>query len=68
MELPSLYLSRYIVNNRNGYYKKLRLVTEKENWHDWVMYMLDMIEQTASTGGETIMNIEDLMKETGELI
>jgi len=68
MELPSLYLSRYIVNNKNDYYKKLRSVTEKRHWQDWVLYMLDMIEQTASTGRETILKIERLMNETGDLI
>jgi len=68
MELPSLYLSRYIVNNKNDYYKKLRSVTEKGHWQNWVLYMLDMIEQTASTGRETLLKIEKLMKETGDLI
>ena len=68
MELPCLYLSRYIVANKNDYYRKLRLVTEKGNWQDWVLYMLDMIEQTASTGREIILAIEKLMAETGELI
>ncbi|UCH15703.1 MAG: Fic family protein [Bacteroidales bacterium] len=66
--LPALYLSRYIINNKENYYKKLRLVTEKGEWENWVFYMLDMIEQTARTDRDRILRIEQLMKETGNSI
>jgi Fic family protein len=68
IELPAIYLSRYIIKNKENYYKNLRLVTEKGEWENWVLYMLDMIEQTARTDRERILQIEQLMKETGKAV
>ncbi len=68
IELPALYLSRYIIRNKENYYKNIRLVTEKGEWEKWIFYMLDMIEQTAKTDRERILQIEQLMKETGKNI
>jgi Fic family protein len=62
MDLPALYLSNYILKNKNQYYVNLRNVTEKNDWEGWVMYMLDMIEVTAHSGRNQIAKIEQLMK------
>lgn len=32
LDTPILYLSRYIIANKNQYYKNLRAVTEKQDW------------------------------------
>lgn len=44
---PVLYLSSYIVKYKTEYYQLLRGVTEKNNWHDWVMYMITALIETA---------------------
>ena len=44
---PVLYLSSYIVKHKTAYYQLLRGVTEKQNWHDWVMYILTALIETA---------------------
>lgn len=44
---PVLYLSSYIVKYKTEYYQLLRGVTEKNTWHDWVMYMLTALIETA---------------------
>lgn len=44
---PVLYLSAYIVKYKTEYYQLLRGVTEKNNWHDWVMYLLTALIETA---------------------
>jgi len=62
MELPALYLSSYILKNKNDYYINLRNVTEKNGWKNWILYMLDMIEVTAQNDRSRIGNIESLMK------
>lgn len=62
MDMPALYLSNYILKNRNEYYTRLRNVTEKEDWQNWILYMLDMIEVSAETGKQRIANIEKLMQ------
>ena len=66
MDLPALYLSSYILKNKNEYYINLRNVTEKNNWEKWILYILDMIEDTAKNGRNRIEKIERLMKSMGE--
>jgi Fic family protein len=68
MELPSLYLSSYILKHKNDYYLKLRSVTEKKDWESWILYMLDMIEITSKNGRNRILEIEMLMQSMGREI
>ena len=65
MDLPALYLSSYIIEHKNEYYTNLRNVTEEGNWEAWILYMLDMVEQTASKGRQQIAEIEKLMNTMG---
>lgn len=65
-DYPSLYLSSYILKNRNEYYTNLRNVTEKNKWEAWVLYMLDMIEVTSINSRTRIEKIEVLMKSMSE--
>ncbi len=65
LEFPALYLSNYIIQHKNDYYKNLRNVTEKGDWQSWILYMLDMIEQTATKGRKQIVAIEKIMHEMG---
>ena len=44
---PVLYLSSYIMKYKTEYYQLLRGVTEKDNWHDWIMYILTALIETA---------------------
>lgn len=50
LAIPAIYLSEYIIQHKKDYYAKLRGVTENENWEDYILYMLDMIEHTALKG------------------
>lgn len=68
MDIPALYLSSYILKNKNDYYLNLRKVTEKNDWESWILYMLDLIEVTAVSGRNRISKIEKLMKKTGNEI
>ncbi|TMI86767.1 MAG: Fic family protein [Bacteroidetes bacterium] len=61
MDIPALYLSNYILKNRNDYYTRLRNVTEKGEWQSWILYMLDMIEISSEAGKQRIAKIEKLM-------
>ncbi|MCB0448316.1 MAG: Fic family protein [Gelidibacter sp.] len=65
MDLPALYLSSYIIEHKDEYYTNLRNVTENGSWEDWILYMLDMVEQTALKGRQQITEIEKLMNEMG---
>lgn len=44
---PVLYLSSYIAKYKTDYYQLLRGVTEQNNWHDWIMYILTALIETA---------------------
>lgn len=61
LDLPALFLSNYIMQHKADYYTNLRKVTEEGNWQNWIVYMLDMIEQTALKGRKQIAQIEELM-------
>lgn len=65
LDLPALYLSSYIIEHKEEYYINLCKVTEDGNWEDWIIYMLDMVEQTASKGRQQIAEIEKLMNVMG---
>ncbi|CAN1573514.1 COG3177 Fic family protein [Flavobacteriaceae bacterium] len=68
LDLPALYLSNYIIEHKDKYYTNLRKVTENGNWEDWILYMLDMVEQTALKGRVQIAAIENLMTTMGKEI
>ncbi|HYC28773.1 MAG TPA: Fic family protein, partial [Chitinophagaceae bacterium] len=68
LDVPALYLSRYIIMHKNEYYSKLRNVTEKGNWEAWILFMLDMIEQSANSGVHQIAAITKCMDNTAQQI
>lgn len=68
LDVPAIYLSQYIIQNKSEYYKRLRFVTEKGDWESWIMYMLDMIESTAQKGLIRLKEIIELMHKMSEEI
>ncbi|SDM71880.1 Fic family protein [Kriegella aquimaris] len=64
LDTPILYLSRYIIQNKNQYYKRLKAVTEKQDWEGWLLYMLKGVEETAIYTLQKINAINSLMQET----
>ncbi len=68
---PVLYLSSYIVKYKTEYYQLLRGVTEHHHWHDWVMFILTALIETAQLTTKKIRNMlllkdefESRMKQT----
>ncbi|MGK9220405.1 MULTISPECIES: Fic family protein [unclassified Microbacterium] len=57
LDAPILYLSRYIIRNKNDYYRLLLAVTQDGAWEDWVRFMLRGLEQTAQ---ETLGKIDEI--------
>ncbi len=66
LELPVLYLSRYIICNKPAYYEGLRRVTEEGAWEDWILFMLGGVEQMARETRDLIRQIADLMEKMAE--
>ena len=68
LDTPAIYLSEYIIKNKTSYYTNLRNVTEKNDWENYIMYMLDMIEETSIKGLERLNKITSVMASTAEEI
>lgn len=68
LEIPVLYLSRYIISNKMDYYNGLRKVTEENDWESWVLYMLRGLEQTAIATRAQIVAIHRLIQDTAGIV
>jgi Fic family protein len=64
LDLPVLYLSRYIHIRRSDYYRLLLEVTTQAGWEAWVLFMLDAVEETAHWTRDKILAVRSLMEET----
>ena len=62
LDIPILYLSRYIIENKTDYYTGLRQITEKGEWESWILYMLQAIEKTARETRQRILDIRDMLQ------
>ena len=60
---PVLYLSRYINQYKTDYYRLLQEVRTEGNWEDWLLFMLEGIEQTSRQTIVLIQSIRDLMQQ-----
>ena len=68
LTLPILYLSRYIVQNKQEYYRLLTAVTRDEAWEEWIIYMLKAVEDTASWTTNKIGSVRTLIERTSDFI
>ena len=66
LEIPILFLSRFIIEHKTQYYRSLRAVTEGSEWEGWLLYMLEAIENTAHGTTHKINAIRDLLAQTIE--
>ncbi len=57
LKIPILYLSRYINENKATYYRLLQEVRDKDNWEEWILFMLEGVEQTSK---QTILLIDGI--------
>lgn len=63
LHLPVLYLSRYIIGTKSDYYRLLQKVRVSGEWEEWILYMLNGVEQTAQESIVLIGNIKKLMQQ-----
>jgi len=64
LEIPILYLSRYIIRNKAAYYKGIQDVRDVDNWEQWLLYMLDAVEKTAQ---DTILLVQTIKQEMAKM-
>lgn len=64
LDLPVLYLSRYIVRNKPQYYQLLQRVRTHNDWENWILYMLEGVKQTSIGTIDDITQVRDEMMNT----
>lgn len=62
LDIPILYLSRFIINNKAEYYRLLQNVRDTKDWESWILFMLKGVEETASQTIATVKEIFQLMR------
>jgi Fic family protein len=68
LDNPILFLSHYILRTKSAYYEGLRQITEKSEWINWILYILEAIEVTALETQERAQGILTAMEQAKELI
>ena len=68
LELPILYLSRYIIANRAEYYELLQQVTRDQAWEPWIMYIVRGVAETATWTTAKIGAINALSSDTKRFV
>lgn len=63
LDLPILYLSRYIIQNKIEYYQVLQKVRDEDDWEAMILYMLKGVEETSKQTIELVEGIKKLMQE-----
>jgi len=65
LDLPILYLSRYINRHKVDYYRRLQAVRDSDgaasDWQAWILFILKGIEETAQSTIQLVNGIADLM-------
>ena len=64
LDIPVLYLSKAIIDQKTDYYRLLGGVTERGAWEPWILFMLAAVEETAVFTQERIAAIRDLLAAT----
>jgi len=68
LDLPILYLSRYITHHKGEYYHLIQVIRDKnkdnaKEWEEWIMFILKGVEETAGNTIELVKGISQLMAE-----
>jgi len=68
LDIPVLYLSRYVIRNKAEYYDGLLAVTTHGAWENWILYMLHAMEDTAKWTLVKIEAVRKLVEQTAEFV
>ncbi len=63
---PILYLSRAIIARKNDYYRLLRAVTADGAWIEWILYMLEVVRESATSTTRKIEAIRACQEDIAE--
>jgi len=66
LDSPILYLSKFIIRNKTSYYKLLQEVKTEGKWEEWVLFILEGIEQTSEETLKLVKKISAEVLDTSE--
>jgi len=64
LDIPILYLSSYINQNKSEYYRLLHKINKMDEWEEYILYILKAIEETSLKTINKINNIKDLLEKS----
>ena len=62
LDNPILYLSKYIIDNKQEYYSHIENVTETGSYEQYILFMLDAVYETSCSTINIVENITKAMK------
>ena len=65
LELPILYLSRYILEKKQDYYEYLAGVSQRGDWKSWILFMLRAVEWTSQL---TLNKVNDILESKNSIL
>jgi len=68
IDIPILYLSSYIIENKADYYRLLNQTNRLNEWEEWILFMLKAVEVTSLQTIEKINTIRQLLNQTIEKV
>jgi len=63
LDIPVLYLSKYIIQNKADYYKYLQNVRTNDDFENWLIWLLNGVAETSKSTVSLIQEIKNLMDE-----
>ena len=61
LDVPVLYLSRYITTSKTDYYRLLQVVRDEGCWADWCLYLLRGVAVTSRSAIRLVKALRELM-------
>ncbi|MFA6402205.1 MAG: Fic/DOC family N-terminal domain-containing protein [Salinivirgaceae bacterium] len=68
IDVPILYLSSYIIENKPEYYKLLNKTNRTGEWEEWILFMLKAVESTSKNTIGKITKIKNQLDRTIEIV
>lgn len=68
LPVPVLFISQYILNNRDHYYELLRGVTNNGDWKKWIFFIIKATEEQANYTTDVLQKIQTNLGKTKTLL
>ena len=62
LELPILYMSRFIIQNKADYYRFLQGIRDNNEWEPWLLFMIKAVEETSKQSIQLVQSINQLIQ------